>query len=178
MRRTLSALAIATLAISLTGCGAGLNAETRRITQVTDGSEASIITTENNIRVVNLLVVAAEGGTGVLVGTVVSASDNEDALLGVAINGSVVQYTGKNTLPKNSPIIFEGPSANAKAVLTGFGAEPGTHVRVTLFFARAGEITRDVIVRENKYEYAGITAGAVLATGATPSPSPTATPSK
>jgi len=30
----------------------------------------SIISTENNIRVVNLLVVAAEGGTGVLVGTI------------------------------------------------------------------------------------------------------------
>ena len=174
MRRTLSALAIATLAISLTGCGAGLNAETRQITQVTDGAEASIISPENNIRVVNLLVVAAEGGTGVLVGTVVSASDNEDALLGVAINGSVVQYTGKNTLPKNSPIIFEGPSANAKAVLPGFGAKAGTHVRVTMFFARAGEITKDVIVRENKDEYAGVTAGAVLATTtASPSPSPT-----
>ena len=65
-------------------------------------------------------------GTGVLVGTIVSASDNEDALLGVAINGTVAQLTGKNTLPKNSPIIFEGPSANAKAVLAGFGAVPGT----------------------------------------------------
>ena len=175
MRRTLSALAIATLAISLTGCGAGLNAETRRITQVTDGAEASIISPENNIRVVNLLVVAAEGGTGVLVGTVVSASDNEDALLGVAINGTVAQYTGKNTLPKNSPIIFEGPSANAKAVLPGFGAKAGTYVRVTMFFARAGEITKDVIVREKKDEYSGVTAGAVLATTtASPSPSPTA----
>ena len=177
MRRTLSALAIASLAVSLTGCGAGLNAETRRIAQVTDGAEASIISTENNIRVVNLLVVAAEGGTGVLVGTVVSASDNEDALLGVAINGTVAQYTGKNSLPKNSPIIFEGPRANAKAVLPGFGAKPGTHVRVTMFFARAGEITRDVIVRENKYEYAGVTAGAVLAT-TTASPTPTATAAK
>ena len=176
MRRVLSALAIASLAVSLTGCGAGLNAETRRIAQVTDGSEGSIISTENNIRVVNLLVVAAEGGTGVLVGTVVSASDNEDALLGVAINGSVVQYTGKNTLPKNSPIIFEGPSANAKAVLTGFGGTPGGYVRVTMFFARAGEITKDVIVRDNTDEYSGITGGAILATTtASPSPSPTAT---
>ena len=177
MRRTLSALAIASLAVSLTGCGAGLNAETRRIAQVTDGAEASIVSTENNIRVVNLLVVAAEGGTGVLVGTVVSASDNEDALLGVAINGTVAQYTGKNSLPKNSPIIFEGPRANAKAVLPGFGAKPGTYVRVTMFFARAGEISEDVIVRENKDEYAGITSGAVLAT-TTASPTPTATAAK
>ena len=176
MRRTLSAIAIASLAVSLTGCGAGFNASSRQVTQVTDGAEASIISTENNIRVVNLLVVAADGGTGVLVGTIVSASDNEDALLGVAINGTVAQLTGKNTLPKNSPIIFEGPSANAKAILPGFGAQPGTHVRVTMFFARAGEITKDVIVRDNTDEYSGITAGAILATTtASPPPSPTAT---
>ena len=176
MRRILSAVVISTLALSLTGCAAGFNASTREITQVTDGAEASIISTENNIRVVNLLVVAADGGTGVLVGTIVSASDNEDALLGVAINGTVAQLTGKNTLPKNSPIIFEGPSANAKAVLAGFGAVPGTHVRVTMFFARAGEITKDVIVRDNTDEYSGITGGAILATTtASPSPSPTAT---
>ncbi len=157
MRRVLSALAIASLALSLTGCGAGLNASTRQITQVTDGAEAQIIGDGNNIRVVNLLVVAAGGGTGVLVGTVVNAADEEDALLGVAINGSVLTYTGKNVLPKNSPIIFEGDSANAKAVLTGFGAKAGTNVSVTMFFARAGEVTRNVLVRENKDEYAGIT---------------------
>ena len=173
MRRILSALAIAALTVSLTGCGAGLNASTRQIAQVTDGAEAQVIGDGNNIRVVNLLVVAAEGGTGVLVGTVVNAVDTEDALLGVAINGSVLTYTGKNNLPKNSPIIFEGDSANAKAVLTGFGAQPGTNVTITMFFARAGEVTKSVIVRDNKDEYAGITAGGVLAT-ASPSPSATA----
>lgn len=156
MRRVLSALAIASLALSLTGCGAGLNASTRQITQVTDGAEAQIIGDGNNIRVVNLLVVAAGGGTGVLVGTIVNAADAEDSLLGVAINGSVLTYTGKNVLPKNSPIIFEGDRANAKAVLTGFGAKAGTNVSVTMFFARAGEVTRNVLVRENKDEYAGI----------------------
>ena len=156
MRRVLSALAIASLALSLTGCGAGLNASTRQITQVTDGAEAQIIGDGNNIRVVNLLVVAAGGGTGVLVGTIVNAADAEDSLLGVAINGSVLTYTGRNVLPKNSPIIFEGDRANAKAVLTGFGAQPGTNVSVTMFFARAGEVTRNVLVRENKDEYAGI----------------------
>ena len=156
MRRVLSALAIASLALSLTGCGAGLNASTRQITQVTDGAEAQIIGDGNNIRVVNLLVVAAGGGTGVLVGTIVNAADEEDSLLGVAINGSVLTYTGKNVLPKNSPIIFEGDRANAKAVLTGFGAKAGANVSVTMFFARAGEVTRNVLVRENKDEYAGI----------------------
>ena len=157
MRRILSAVVISTLALSLTGCAAGFNAATLDISQVTDGAEASIISTENNIRVVNLLVVAAESGTGVLVGTIVNAQETEDSLLGVAINGTVLTYTGKNNLPQNSPIIFEGERANAKAVITGFGAQPGTHVTVTMFFARAGEITKDVIVRDNTEEYVGIT---------------------
>ena len=49
MRRILSAVVISTLALSLTGCAAGFNAATRDISQVTDGAEASIISTENNV---------------------------------------------------------------------------------------------------------------------------------
>jgi hypothetical protein len=41
-----------------------------------------------------------------------------------------------------------------------------------MFFARAGEITKDVIVRDNSLEYAGIT-GAIDLPMVSPSPSPT-----
>jgi hypothetical protein len=174
MRRTLSALVIASLAVSLSGCGAGPNAPTRQIRQVTDGVEASITKDGNDIKIVNLLVVAAAGGNAVLVGTVVNNSDKEDALLGVAINGTTATYTGKNVLPKNSPIVFEGPSANAKVVLGGFGAAAGTHVKVGLFFAHAGAVTVDAIVRDTRDTYKDVTAGDSLAT-ATPSPTPTPT---
>ena len=172
MRRTLSALVIASLAVSLSGCGAGPNASTRQVRQVTDGVEAAITKDGNDIKIVNLLVVAAGGGNAVLVGTVVNNSDNEDALLGVAINGTTATYTGKNVLPKNSPIIFEGPSANAKVVLGGFGAPAGTHVKVGLFFAHAGAVTVDAIVRDTRDTYADVTADGSFAT-ATPSPTPT-----
>lgn len=157
MHRFISAVAIAALTISLTGCGAGFNASTRNISQVTDGAESSVIGDGNNLRVVNMLVIAVGGGTGVLVGTIVNAADTEDTLLGVAINGTVLTYTGENKLPKNTPIIFEGDRANAKAVINGFGAKPGTNVSITMFFARAGEVTKDVIVRDNTLEYTGIT---------------------
>ena len=174
MRRTLSAFVIASLAVSLTGCGAGHNAATRQVRQVTDGVEASITKDGNDIKVVNLLVVAAPGGNAVLVGTVVNNADKEDALLGVAINGSTATYSGKANLPKNSPIIFEGPSANAKAVLGGFGAAAGTHVKVGLFFAHAGAVTVEAIVRDTRDTYAGVTAGETLVTtSASPSPTPT-----
>ena len=158
MHRILFSIVIASLAISLTGCGAGLNAATRQITQVTDGVEAWVKSDEYNIKVVNLLVVAAPGGNAVLVGTIINAADKADALLGVAIGGTVATVTGVNTLPKNTPIIFEGDRANAKAVLAGFGVAAGARVKVTLFFARAGEITVDAIVRQASDEYANITA--------------------
>ena len=62
-------------------------------------------------------IVATPEGAGVLVGTIVNSLPTEDALLGLAINGQVATVTGTNTLAQNAPVIFEGPSANAKAVV-------------------------------------------------------------
>ena len=158
MRRVLTALLIATLAVSLSGCGAGLNAETRNLKQVTDGVEATVNTDGNNIKVVNLLVVETAEGAGVLVGTLVNSLDQEDALLGVAINGQIASLTGSNVLAKNKPVIFEGPSANIKAVVPALGAKAGQRVQVTMFFARAGEVSVQAIIRDQRDDYAGITA--------------------
>ena len=158
MRRVLTALLIATLAVSLSGCGAGLNAETRKLKQVTDGVEATVNTEGNNIKVVNLLVVETAEGAGVLVGTLVNSLDQEDALLGVAINGQIASLTGSNVLVKNKPVIFEGPTTNAKAVVPVLGAKAGQRVQVTMFFARAGEVTVQAIIRDQRDDYAGITA--------------------
>lgn len=158
MRRVLITLLIATLTLSLTGCGAGLNAETRNLKQVTDGVEATVNTAGNNIKVVNLLVVETAEGAGVLVGTLVNSLDQEDALLGVAINGQIATVTGSNVLAKNKPVIFEGPSANIKAVVPVLGAKAGQSVQVTMFFARAGQVTVQAIIRDQRDTYAGITA--------------------
>ena len=157
MRRLVTAFLIALLTISLTGCGAGLNASTRNIKQVTDGVEATVNTDGNNIKVVNLLVVETAQGAGVLVGTLVNSLDQEDALLGVAINGQVATVTGSNVLAKNKPVIFEGPSANIKAVVPVLGAKAGQSVQVTMFFARAGEVSVQAIIRDQRDDYAGIT---------------------
>jgi len=157
MRRVVTAFLIALLSISLTGCGAGLNASTRNIKQVTDGVEATVNTDGNNIKVVNLLVVETAQGAGVLVGTLVNSLDQEDALLGVAINGQVATITGSNVLAKNKPVIFEGPSANIKAVVPVLGAKAGESIQITLFFARAGEVSVQAIIRDQRDDYAGIT---------------------
>ena len=171
MRRTISAIVIAALAVSLSGCGAGNNASTRQVKQVTDGAEGSIVKDGNNIKILNLLIVAAPGGNAVLVGTVINNGDKDDALLGVAINGSTANYTGNSILPKNVPIIFEGERANAKVVLPGFGGSAGSNVKVSMFFGQAGEITLNAIVREARDEYAGIS-GAISVPMISPSPTP------
>ena len=159
LKRALSVITIFVVSVSLTGCGAGLNASTRQISQVTDGVEAYVVNEQNNIRVVNLLVVATADQNAVLVGTIVNAKDAPDTLLGVAINGNVATLTGTTTLEKNAPVIFEGDSANAKAISPGFTMAAGSRVEVTLFFARAGEITVDALVRGATDIYANVTSG-------------------
>lgn len=158
MSRLKVALITIVLALSLTACGAGFNASTRQVSQVTDGVEGTIKTDGNNIKLLNILVVETAEGAGVLVGTIVNAQPNEDALLGVSINGIVATVTGTNTLPQNSPIRFEGESANAKAVIPALNTKAGAHVQITMFFARAGEITVLALVRDQRDTYAGITA--------------------
>lgn len=158
MRRISIALITAAIALSLTACGAGFNASTRQVTQVTDGVEGTIKTDGNNLKLLNILVVKTAEGAGVLVGTIVNGQANDDALLGVAINRVVATVTGTNALPQNSPIRFEGESANAKAVAPLLEAKTGAHVPVTMFFAHGGEITVLALVREQQGTYAGITA--------------------
>jgi copper(I)-binding protein len=162
LKRALYVITIFAVSVSLTGCGAGLNASTRQITQVTDGVEANVINEQNNIRVVNLLVVATADQSAVLVGTIVNAKDAPDTLLGVAINGSVAALTGTTSLLKNVPIIFEGDSANAKAVSSGFLLPAGVQTSVTLFFSRAGEITVEALVRGATDIYANVTSGGAV----------------
>ena len=162
LKRALYVITIFAVSVSLTGCGAGLNASTRQITQVTDGVEANVINEQNNIRVVNLLVVATADQSAVLVGTIVNAKDAPDTLLGVAITGSVAALTGTTSLLKNVPIIFEGDSANAKAVSPGFLLPAGVQTSVTLFFSRAGEITVEALVRGATDIYANVTSGGAV----------------
>ena len=158
MRRTGIAVLSITLALSLTACGAGFNASTRQVKQVTDGVEGTISTNDNLVKAVNILVVATNDGAGVLVGTIINSRPTEDALLGVAINGVVATVTGNSSLKQNSPITFEGDSANAKAVVPALNLKTGTHVQVTMFFARAGELTVSTLVYSQSEKYEAVTA--------------------
>ena len=152
------------LALTLTACsGAGPNAATRLIKRVTDGNEATVTTDGNNLSISNLLLVATEDGSAVVVGTIVNHAAAPDALLGIsAAGGTQAAITGQQNLLTDQPIRFEGDSANAKAVFAGVGATPGKNVTLSLAFARAGVVTIDAIIRDKRDTYANVTSGGKL----------------
>ena len=152
------ALITSALALTLTGCyGAGPNAETRLTKRVTDGAEVILKDNGANISVSNLLLVATEDGSAVVIGTFVNYSEENDSLVGLSVNGIPAVITGETVLKQDQPIRFEGESATTKGVFSAVGAEPGVNVPLTLTFERAGQVTKNVIVRDQRDAYANVT---------------------
>jgi hypothetical protein len=145
------------LALTLTGCGAGPNAETRLIKRVTDGNEVILKENGNNISVSNLLLVALEDGSAVVIGTFVNYSEDNDSLVGLSVNGIPAVITGETTLKQNAPLRFEGDTATTKGVFNAVGAVAGVNIPLTLSFERAGDVTANVIVRDKRDDYRNVT---------------------
>lgn len=145
------------LALALTSCAAGPNAETRLTNKVTDGNEIVLTENGNNIRVSNLLLVATNDSAAVVVGHIVNRLEENDALISISSNGVPAVITGETVLRTNKPLHFEGESANVKAVIPGVNLVVGTNVKLTLGFARAGIVTVNVLVRDQSEIYADVT---------------------
>ena len=143
---------VAVLIIStvVTGCGSGQNAVTRNFKQVTDGVEAQ----SAEIRLRNVLIVKTATNDAVLVGTLVSWSDEPDAITGISINNiPATLSTGSFELVKNKPVIFVGDSANADAYVPGLSKVAGERIPVTFTFATAAPVTVDALVLNSEGIY-------------------------
>lgn len=146
-----------TLGFSLTACGAGNDAATRKITQVTDGVDGSITAYGSDLKVNSVLLVAQSDGSAVLVGSIVNRSSKEDTLLGVAAGGISATLSEKVlTLAPNVPLRFSGASSNASAVIPGLNVTAGKRIKLEMFFGNAGALTLDVIVRERSGDFAEV----------------------
>jgi hypothetical protein len=168
MRRT-SLLISSTLvlAFALSGCAAGLNAETRNITRVTDGNEITIDENGSEIRVVNLKLVDTGDGAAVVVGTIINQGLEPDQLLGFSVNGVTATLTGETNLLTNKPLFFEGEQANAKAVFFGVNPQAGTNVKISVGFAKAGFASAEVIIRDKRDDFKNVISGSKLTTADT-----------
>jgi len=159
-----SALAFSLL---LSGCGAGQNAATTKITRVTDGNEITIRENGSEIRVVNLTLVDTADGAAVIVATIINQGTEPDQLLGFSVQGMQATLSGETELLLNKPLFFEGQQANAKAVFPGANPKPGTHVKVSIGFAKAGFVSADVIIRDKRDDFKNVISRATLATADT-----------
>jgi hypothetical protein len=144
MAKTLIRLiALVIISTVVTSCGSGQNAVTRNFKQVTDGVEAQ----SAEIRLRNVLIVKTATNDAVLVGTLVSWSDEPDAITGISINNIPATLSAPSfDLVKNKPVIFVGDSANADAYIPGLNKVAGERIPVTFTFATASPVTVDALV--------------------------------
>lgn len=143
-------IALLIISIVVTGCGSGQNAVTRNFKQVTDGVEGQ----SAEIRLRNVLIVKTATNDAVLVATLVSWSDEPDAITSISINNiSATLSAGSFELIKNKPIIFVGDSANADAYIPGLNKVAGERIPVTFNFATAAPVTVDALVLNSEGIY-------------------------
>ncbi len=152
------ALTTAALALSLTACtGAGPNAATRLIKQVTDGVDLVINKDGSNLAISNFLLVATEDGSAVVVGTIINHAQESDALVSISVANVPAKLSGEVNLHQDKPIRFEGEQATTKALFDSVGARAGTNVPLDLTFARAGVVKINAIIRDKRDTYAAVT---------------------
>ena len=151
MAKTLKRLiALLIISTAVTSCGSGQNAVTRNFKQVTDGVEAQ----SAEIRLRNVLIVKTATNDAVLVGTLVSWSDESDAITGISINNIPATLSAPSfELVKNKPVIFVGDSANADAYTPGLTEVAGDRIPVTFTFATAAPVTVDALILNSEGFY-------------------------
>ena len=146
------ALLLASL-ILLTGCGAGPNAPTRLITQVTDGVEKMV----GDVKLLHVLLVKQSDGSAVLVGTIINNGESADQITNMTVNGIPAQISpAALEVTPNRPLIFSGETANALAVFPGITVKPGRHVTLEVTLRNAGSVKLETLVRDRLGEFANV----------------------
>lgn len=141
------------LIVVLTGCSAsGPDAQTRNFRQVTDGVEG----VSGSIKALNVLLVAQEDGSAVLVGTFVNTSEDRDAITAITANGIVGEISVSTLDQYSGPAIFEGESKNSSARFVGLNAKASQLVNLEISFATAAPMKLSALVRAKAEEYANV----------------------
>ncbi|NDA83362.1 MAG: hypothetical protein EBY00_01250, partial [Actinobacteria bacterium] len=92
LKKIAIAITASVFATTLTACsGAGVNAPTRMISQVTDGVEANLDSDGNLIYLRNIHINVNEAGDATLIGTIINQKDTDDALLAMAFGDKQIK---------------------------------------------------------------------------------------
>ncbi|MFY0406703.1 hypothetical protein [Solicola sp. PLA-1-18] len=158
--------AAAVLALTVSGCATGFNAETNREYAPAVGTNAR----EDDISVLNALFVTNPDQTATL-STVLLDSAGDDTLTGVEVTSDdgQVDATIEEPIQLERGVSFSvGEEPNV--VIEG-SFIPGQFLRTTLTFADAGEISFRAIVVERTAEYREVAAPSIVPTESEPTES-------
>jgi hypothetical protein len=145
-KKIATAITAVALATSLTACsGAGNDAPTRMITQVTDGVEANLASEGNLIYLRNIYIALNAAGEASLVGTIINQKETNDALIAVAVNRAEIKIEPQAAL-FHKPITFGGESATASLPIPAESLIAGKRVPVSFFFGIAGSVSVDALI--------------------------------
>jgi copper(I)-binding protein len=147
-------VAVAACALSaLAGCSSGFGATSAQPYAPSDG----ILADSGDIRVLNALVVAGDGGrSGVLSMTVANRGTRDDRITAVSTPDATVRFDGPVELAAGEAVPFTG-SGEASATLTGLTRLAGQTITVKLEFARTQPVTLRTVVVAAEGDYADIT---------------------
>lgn len=163
-------LAVISALALLTGCGAGIGAQSLQTYAPADG----VLADNGSVRVLNALVVAGDSAsTGVLSMTLVNVDDRDDRLSDITSTGGTVDLTGTRGLAAGRSVRFGAGTATA-ATIDELTRRPGQTVTLHLTFARSEPITLRTVVVPARGDYAEITPGPETPADESPSTSPDA----
>lgn len=144
-------------ALALTGCQAGSTAQTSQPYNGADGRNVNVpedaTFTDDYIAVRGALVVSSGDAASVTV-RLVNHSDEAEVLTEIRVNDQVASFVGGPfEIPPNGSIAIGG-GAEAVALVTDAGVEPGQWTELQLTFTNAGTTAIQVLVISPDDEYA------------------------
>jgi hypothetical protein len=140
--------------VLVTGCAAGMNAQTLKPYAPADG----VVANSGNIRVLNALVVEDPSGTGVVSMTIVNRGNRDDSLTDLTSPDGRVDLTGTRDLPAGAAVRF-GATTEPSATISSLVKPPGRTITLRLAFTHSLPITLHTVVVPASGAYADITPG-------------------
>lgn len=142
------AASVASLGL-LSGCSAGYDSTSRAPYAPGDG----VIANSGSVRLLNVLIVAAEGADrGVVIGSVANRGDQDDRLVAIESPHGTVELGGGYDLAAKDMVPLSTGEDGGQVVISGLDREPGRAVPLRFVFESAEPVTvRTVIVPPNEY---------------------------
>lgn len=137
--------------VALSGCAAGLGADTSTPYSASLGSDAVI----GNMHIDNVVVVT-DGTVPELYSTLINQGRVTDTLMSVTISDAdpVVLPSGGVDIAPSGFVLF-GPSGSVRVLVSGMQAGIGQLVTVTMLFRVAGSVSVSAMVTRPENLYAG-----------------------